>query len=474
MSTTSSTLQPGSGAREGTGEPRRGAAAAPAARVPPHDLAAERALLGAMLLTSAAIADAVELTAAEDFYRPAHAHTFDAIAGLYAAGEPVDTVTVASELERSGLLEAVGGAGALVEMQAGTPVAGNAARYADIVAENATLRRLIGAAGEVAELAYSRPADVDAALDHAESLVFAVAGGSETSSMEPLYGLLDRGVDHLEKLYEHGQSLTGVPTGYTDLDNLLLGLQPSTLLILGARPGIGKTSLALGIASAAAMESRRPVLFFSLEMSHLELTQRLLCAEARVSTQRVRSGQLGNDDWPLINSAVGRLAEAPLWIDDNPNTSVLEIRAKARRKHAELKDLGLVVVDYLQLMGGRINAENRQVEVSEMSRGLKILARELECPVLALSQLSRAPEARSDKRPMLADLRESGAIEQDADVVMFLYRDEMYNSDSPDRGVAELHVAKHRTGPTGTVKLAFFPHLTRFDNHAQRSPVGEL
>ena len=474
MTTTSSTLQSASGAREGAVEPRRAAAGAPGARVPPHDLAAERALLGAMLLTATAIADAVESTAAADFYRPAHAHTFDAIAGLYAAGEPVDTVTVAAELERTGLLEAVGGAGALVEMQAGTPVAGNAARYADIVAKNATLRRLIGAAGEVAELAYSRPADVDAALDEAESLVFAVAGGSEASSMEPLYGLLDRGVDHLEKLYEHGQSLTGVPTGYSDLDSLLLGLQPSSLLVLGARPGIGKTSLALGMAAAAAMGSRRPVLFFSLEMSHLELTQRLLCSEAGVSTQRVRSGQLSDDDWTRINGAVGRLAEAPLWIDDNPNTSVLEIRAKARRKHAEVGHLGLVVVDYLQLMGGRLNAESRQVEVSEMSRGLKILARELDCPVLALSQLSRAPEARADKRPMLADLRESGAIEQDADVVMFLYRDEMYNADSPDRGIAELHVAKHRTGPTGTVKLAFLPQYTRFDNHAQRSTAGEL
>ena len=474
ITTTSSTLQSGSGAREGAGEPRHSGAGSAAARVPPHDLAAERALLGAMMLTAAAVADAVELTSAADFYRPAHSHTFDAIAGLYAAGEPVDTVTVAAELQRSGLLDAVGGPGALVEMQASTPVAGNAARYADIVAKNATLRRLIGAAGEVAELAYSRPADVDAALDQAESLVFAVASGSAASSMEPLYGLLDRGVDHLEKLYEHGQSLTGVPTGYSDLDNLLLGLQPSTLLVLGARPGIGKTSLALGVAAAAAMGSRRPVLFFSLEMSHLELTQRLLCSEARVSTQRVRSGQLSDDDWTLINSAVGRLAEAPLWIDDNPNTSVLEIRAKARRKHADVGSLALVVVDYLQLMGGRVSAESRQVEVSEMSRGLKILARELECPVLALSQLSRAPEARSDKRPMLADLRESGAIEQDADVVMFLYRDEMYNNDTPDRGIAELHIAKHRTGPTGTIKLGFLPQYTRFDNHTQRSTVGEL
>ena len=476
MTTTSSTLQPGSGAREGAAQPRRAGDAPVAGRVPPHDLAAEQALLGAMLLTAAAIADAVELTAVADFYRPAHAHIFDAIAGLYAAGEPVDTVTVAAELQRGGLLDAVGGPGALVEMQASTPVAGNAAHYANIVAKNATLRRLIGAAGEVAELAYGRPADVDAALDQAEALVFAVAGGSDTSSMAPLHDLLDRGVDHLELLYEHGQSLTGVPTGYTELDNLLLGMQPSTLAVLGARPGIGKTSLALGIAAAAATGNadRRPVLFFSLEMSHLELTQRLLCSEARVSTQRIRSGQLRDDEWTLINAAVGRLAEAPLWIDDNANTSVLEIRAKARRKHAEAGGLGLVVVDYLQLLGGRAGAESRQVEVSEMSRSLKILARELECPVLALSQLSRAPEARADKRPVLADLRESGAIEQDADVVMFLYRDEMYNKDSADRGIAELHVAKHRTGPTGTIRLTFLPQYTRFDDEPRRAATSEF
>ena len=286
--------------------------------------------------------------------------------------------------------------------------------------------------------------------------------------MATMRALMDAGLDHMEKLYEHGQSLTGVPTGYADLDNLLLGLQPSTLVILGARPSVGKTSLALGIAAEAAVTASRPVLFFSLEMSHLELTQRLVCAEARVATQLVRSGQLTDDHWNRIGAAMGRLGDAPMWIDDNPSTSVLEIRAKARRKHAELGDLALVVVDYLQLMGGRHSAESRQVEVSEISRSLKILARELHCPVLALSQLSRAPEARTDKRPMLADLRESGAIEQDADVVMFLYRDEVYDADSPDRGIAEVHVAKHRTGPTGTVKLAFLPQYTRFENLADR------
>ncbi len=478
MSTTSSTLHSGSDAFRGAAGARHGREGRPegaaAARVPPHDLAAERALLGAMLLTAEAIADAVELTSAEDFYRPAHAHVFDAVAALYGSGEPVDSVTVSAELQRTGLLEAVGGAGALVEMQASTPVAGNASYYAELVAKNATLRRLIGAAGEVSELAFSRPADIDAALDQAEAMIFSVASGTSASTMESLYVLVDKGVEHLEQLYQHGQSLTGLPTGFTDLDNLLLGLQPSSLAILGARPGIGKTSLALGMAAAAAMDASRPVLFFSLEMSHLELTQRLFCSEAQVSTQNIRSGRLNDTEWTKLNAAVGRLAEAPLWIDDNPNTTVLEIRAKARRKHADWGDLGLVVVDYLQLMGGRTSAESRQVEVSEMSRGLKILARELKCPVVALSQLSRAPESRADKRPMLADLRESGAIEQDADVVMFLYRDEMYNSDTSDRGIAELHVAKHRTGPTGVVKLSFLPQYTRFDNLARGASDGEF
>ena len=436
-------------------------------RVVPHDLAAERALLGAMLLTATAIGDAVEFTAASHFYRPAHSHVFDAITGLYAAGEPVDTVTVAAELSRCDLLDAVGGPGALVEMQAGTPVAGNAARYARIVADAATLRRLIGAAGEVAELAYSRPADVADTLDQAESMVFGVTGSSGGDTSASAATLCDRGIDHLEQLYKNGGVLTGVTTGNVDLDHLLGGLQPASLVVLGARPSVGKTSLALNIATSVADVARKPVMFFSLEMSHQELTQRLFCAEARVSTQRVRTGNLRDEDWDRINAAVGRIAASPLWIDDSPTTTVLEIRAKARRKHAELGELGLIVVDYLQLMSSRGSAESRQVEVSDMSRGLKVLARELNCPVLALAQLSRGPEARTDKRPMLSDLRESGAIEQDADVVMFLYRDEVYNPDTPQRGIAELNIAKHRSGPTGVVKMAFLADITRFETLAR-------
>ncbi|HJL99733.1 MAG TPA: replicative DNA helicase, partial [Acidimicrobiales bacterium] len=258
--------------------------------------------------------------------------------------------------------------------------------------------------------------------------------------------------------------ITGLPTGYLDFDELLSGLQPSNLVIVGARPSMGKTAFGLGMAANAALEAQRPVLFFSLEMGHLELTQRMLCSDARVDSQRMRNGNLAEDDWPKITRAVGKLGEAPIWIDDNPNLTVMEIRAKARRLKSRLGDLGLIVVDYLQLMSGRGTAENRQVEVSEMSRGLKILARELDTPIVALSQLSRALESRTDKRPMLADLRESGSIEQDADVVAFIYRDEVYNPESPDIGSAEVIVAKHRNGPTGTVRLAWLSNYTRFAN----------
>ena len=300
-------------------------------------------------------------------------------------------------------------------------------------------------------------------------MVFQVAERRVIDSTKPIRELLDANLDRLEELYERGEAITGLPTGYMDFDELLAGLQPGTLNVIGARPAMGKTAFALGIASNAALQSQRPVLFFSLEMGHLELTQRMLCADAKVDSTRLRTGNLSEDDWPKITRSVGRLAEAPIWIDDNPNLTVMEIRAKARRLKSRLGDLGLIVVDYMQLMSGRGNAESRQVEVSEMSRGLKILARELETPIIALSQLSRGLEGRTDKRPMLSDLRESGSIEQDADVVAFIYRDEVYNAESPDIGTAEIIIAKHRNGPTGTVRLAWLSNYTRFANMARGS-----
>jgi replicative DNA helicase len=420
-----------------------------------------------MLLSAEAIASAAGMVSASDFYKPAHGHVYDAVHTLYAAGQPADAVTVADELRRAGLLDAIGGPGVLAQILSSTPATTNADRYARIVEEYALLRRLIGVAGEIAELGYSVPEDVSKALDRAESMVYEVNERRVTDSTSRLSELLSQNLDNLELLYERGDAITGTPTGYLDLDQLLSGLQPNALVVVGARPAMGKTSFALGMVAHAALEAAKPVLFFSLEMSNLELSQRLLCAEAKVDSSRVRNGQLQAEDWKKISSAMGRLAEAPIWIDDNPNLTIMEIRAKARRLKSQIGGLGMIVIDYLQLMTGRSNAENRQVEVSELSRGLKILARELETPVVALSQLSRGLEMRADKRPMLADLRESGSIEQDSDVVMFIYRDEIYDPKPENAGQAEIIVAKHRSGPTGVVQLAFLPQYTRFANMAR-------
>ncbi len=439
-------------------------------RVPPHNLEAEESLLGAMLLSASAVSAALERVVTSDFYKPAHGHVFDAMQALYIAGQPIDAVTVADELQRLGSLDVVGGAEALLRLQQLTPATSNAARYAGIVEEHALLRRLIGVAGEIAEMSYGVPEDVTKALDDAESRVFAVAERRVRDTVEPIRDLLLANLDRLEQLYDRGDAITGTPTGFTDLDELLSGLQPSALVVVGARPAMGKTAFALGLAKHAAAHADAPVLFCSLEMGHIELTQRLIAAEARVDSHRLRNGRLGADDWPRITRAVGTLGDAKLWIDDDPALTVMSVRAKARRLRHQLGSLGLVVVDYLQLMSGSSrSSESRQVEVSEISRGLKILARELECPVVALSQLSRNLESRAGdaKRPMLSDLRESGSIEQDADVVMFLYRDEVYDPESPDRGTAEVIVAKHRNGPTGTVRLAWLDNYTLFANMAR-------
>jgi len=437
-------------------------------RVPPHNLEAEESLLGAMLLSRDAITAAVEVgVEAADFYKPAHTHLFEAVLSLYGQGEPVDPVTVAEELRRADLLDSLGGRTTLLRLQAATPASANATHYAKIVNELALLRRLIGVAGDIAEMGYDDSQDVVETLDRAESLVFEVAERRVSESMVRVSDALQSTLDQLEALYDSTGDITGVPTGYTDLDHLLLGLQPSNLVVVAARPGAGKTSLALGAAANVAMQARRPVLFFSMEMGTLELTKRLLAGEAHVDARRLQTGNIPEADWTRLSHAVGRLAEAPLFIDDNPHCTVMEMRAKARRTKARHGDLGLVVVDYLQLMTPMAKrAENRQVEVAEISRGLKILARELDCPVMALSQLNRQLEYRADKRPMLADLRESGSLEQDSDVVVFIYRDDIYNPDSDQRGTAEIIVAKHRNGPTGTTRLAFVDRLTKFANMA--------
>jgi replicative DNA helicase len=386
---------------------------------------------------------------------------------LYGQGEPVDPVTVAEELRRAELLEAMGGKGTILRIQASVPASSNAAHYAKIVTDLALLRRLIGVAGEIAEMGYDNPEDVPDTLDRAEALVFEVAERRVSDTLVGLHSSLQDALDQLEAMYGRDGDVTGNPTGFHDLDDLLLGLQPSALNVVAARPAMGKTAFALSVAANVALVARKPVLFFSMEMGHAELTKRLLAAEARVDARKLSTGNIPEADWTRLSHAVGRLAEAPFFIDDNPKCTVMEMRAKARRIKARHGDLGLIVVDYLQLMSSPGKIESRQIEVSELSRGLKILARELNAPVMALSQLNRQLEYRQDKRPMLADLRESGSIEQDADVVMFLYRDEVYMPESEQRGTAEVIVAKHRNGPTGTVRLAFLDHLTKFANMAR-------
>lgn len=439
-------------------------------RVPPHDLAAEASLLGAMMLKQDAIAAAAEVRlTSSDFYKPSHGHVFDAIESLYHRGDPADVVTVSDELNRDGLLEAVGGKAYLIELQAGTPAISNASRYARIVEEFSLLRKLIGVAGEIAEMGYSMPDDVTAVIDRAETMVFDINGARVADDMVPVKDLLADALDKLESLYERGEAVTGVPTGFRELDEKLAGLQPNNLIVVGARPAMGKTSFALNILAHAAMDSNTATLLFSLEMGRDEITQRLLTSEARVDASKLKTGNFDDRDWQKVTQAVGRLAEAPIFIDDNPNVTVMDIRAKARRLKAR-ENLGLIIIDYMQLMTGRARAESRQVEVAEISRGLKILARELQIPVIALSQLSRTLESRQDKRPLLSDLRESGSLEQDADVVMFLYRDEVYNPESADKGAAEVIVAKHRNGPTGVAHLAFLGHYTRFADMARGGP----
>lgn len=591
-------------------------------RATPHNLEAEESLLGAMLLSKDAIADAVEICQAVDFYKPSHQHIYGALTSAFARGDPADTVTIAEELKRKNLLEEVGGVPQLLKLQADTPAIGNAFSYAEIVVEYSLLRRLIRAANDIAEKAYEVPDDVLEVIDWAETLIFDVAQRRQSETMAHIKEVLGNALDDLEALYERSEAVTGIPTGFADLDNLLSGLHPSNLVIVGARPGMGKTAFALGVSASVAMKQKVPVLLFSLEMSRKELVQRLLSAEAQIDSTRMRNGKLLEKDWEKISHAIGRLADSPIYIDDNPNVNVMDIRAKSRRLKAR-DGLGLVVVDYLQLMSGRLGAESRQVEVSEISRGLKILARELDVPVLALSQLSRNLEMRADKRPALSDLRESGclaydsrvlladgrsrtigdlaaegsvgaevvsvgedgqltqsriaraffsgvketfvlefgdrmvratsnhkflarhgwlrleqlrpgvelalspglsdaeqghsstgvisrvklgskvgwsairsirpygvepvydltvptthnfvangiishnSLEQDADVVLFIYRDEIYNSESADRGTAELIVAKHRSGPTGVAHLAFLDSFTKFVNMAQ-------
>ena len=399
----------------------------------------------------------------EDFYKPAHRHVFDAIRSLSIAGEPVDPVTVGEELRRAALLDGIGGLDALVRLQNATPAISSAERYAKIVRDAAKLRRVINAASEIAEIAYSEPADVDKALDDAESRIYDVSAGNVNEGAHVLSELLGESLEKIEERWNNPGQLSGVTTGFRKLDEILLGFQPGALHVIGARPGMGKSALALNMAVNVARLTMRPVIFFSLEMSAYELSQRVLSSEASVPSEVLRGAAPSEKQWTEIGRAVGRL-DIPLIIDDSPMTSVGSMRARARRVRLQQGDLGLIVIDYLQLMGGDAKVENRQLEVSEISRNLKLMAREFNVPIVALSQLSRNLENRGDKRPNLSDLRESGAIEQDADVVMFIYRGDAAGDTTAARGTADLIIAKHRAGRTDTVKLAWIEPYTRFEN----------
>ena len=439
-------------------------------RVTPHNLEAEQAVIGSMLLSAEAVEGALNALAPEDFYRPAHTRIYKAMSDLYARSVPVDHLSVADRLESTGELETAGGKGYLLDLSGSVPTTANWPRYADIVKRMATLRHLIEAGTRIVAMGYDAPDDLDQVVEEAERAIFQVTNKRVSSNFREIKELLKLSFAQLEELAEKKEHVTGVHTGFDDLDRLLAGLHPGDLCILAARPSVGKTALALNIGVEAARHGAS-VAVFSLEMSSEQLVQRVLCAEARINLQDVRTGYLKSDSWYAIHLAMGKLAELDFWVDDTPAISILEVRAKARRQLRDKPD-GLIIVDYLQLMQPQNRrSENRQVEIAEISRGLKILAKELGVPILALSQLSRAVEQRAGKRPQLSDLRESGAIEQDADVVMFLDRNTNPGDDDeegrPARGTAQLIVAKHRNGPLGNIDLVFLDQYTKFTNPAR-------
>lgn len=436
-------------------------------RTPPQDLQAEQSVLGGMLLSKDAIADVVEELRAGDFYRPAHETIYDAILDLYGRGEPADAVTVANELSKRGDLARIGGGPYLHTLIASVPTAANAAHYARIVRERAVLRRLVEAGTRIAQLGYAADGgDVDDLVNSAQAEVYAVTERRTSEDYRQLGEIMDEVTDEISNNANRGDGLIGVPTGFRDLDALTNGLHGGQMVIIAARPAIGKSTLALDICRSASIATGITSVIFSLEMGRTELTMRLLSAEAGIELNRLRKGALDDRDWTRIASTQSRISEAPLFIDDSPNMSLMEIRAKCRRLK-QRHNLGLVVVDYLQLMSSGKKVESRQQEVSEFSRALKLLAKELEVPVIAVAQLNRGPEMRQDKRPMMSDLRESGSLEQDADVVMLLHREDAYDRESQRAGEADIIVAKHRNGPTDTISVAFQGHLSRFTDMAR-------
>ena len=424
-------------------------------------MAAEQSVLGAMLISKDAIADVTEVIRGADFYRPSHETIHDAIIDLYGRGEPVDMVTVAAELQRRGELQRIGGAPYLHTLSANVPIAANAGYYAEIVREKAMLRRLVDAGTKIVQIGYAGEGQVDDIVDQAQAEVYKITDKRATEDFAPLSDIMDGVLDEIEAISNREAGLYGVPTGFADLDDLTNGLHSGQMIIVAARPAMGKSTLALDLCRAASIHNNLTSVFFSLEMTRSEITMRLLSAEAKVPLNHIRNGNMNDDDWAKLARKMGEVSSAPMFIDDSPNMTMMEIRAKARRLK-QRHDLKLIVIDYMQLMTSGKKVESRQLEVSEFSRQIKLLAKELELPIIALSQLNRGPEQRGDKRPMMSDLRESGSLEQDADMVILLHRDDVYEKESTRPGEADLIVAKHRNGPTRDITVAFQGHYSRF------------
>lgn len=432
-------------------------------RVPPQSVEAEQAVLGAILIEADSLTTVSELLAAEDFYRRTHQYIFESILRVAESGEPVDLITVTAELQRQGQIEEIGGVAYLANLSNSVPTAANVDHYAHIVREKAIMRRLINTATKIAATGYENGVGVAEMIDDAEKNILAITqAGSVGKGFTPIKDVLLNTFERIEFLFNNKGNVTGIPSGYPDLDKMTSGFQRSDLIILAARPAVGKTAFALNVAQNIAVRARESVAIFSLEMGKEQLVQRMLCAEANIDAGKMRTGFLDEDDWPKLTMAVGTLSEAPIFIDDTPGITVQDIRAKCRRLKQEQGSLGLIMIDYLQLISGKGKGDNRQQEVSEISRTLKLIARELMVPVIALSQLSRSVEQRQDKRPMMSDLRESGSIEQDADIVSFLYRDDYYNPESEKKNIIEVIIAKQRSGPTGTVELVFLKNFNKF------------
>ncbi|MDF9407044.1 replicative DNA helicase [Pelotomaculum isophthalicicum JI] len=430
-------------------------------KIPPQNIDAEQSVLGAILLDREAVYKAMKLVQPDDFYREDHRLIYEAMLALNENSRPVDLITVSEQLRQQGNLEKSGGVAYIASLAEMAPIAANVEYYARIVEEKSLLRTLIQLSTRIAGMGYDESEEPEKLIAEAERMIMELGSKRVTGAFFSIKDILLDTLTHMEFLYNNRDSITGVPTSFSDLDKICHGLQPSDLVILAGRPSMGKTSLGMCIGYSAALKHNVPAAIFSLEMSKEQLVQRILCAEAKIDQQRLRNGSLEEGDWQALHDVAGKLAKAPIFIDDTPAITIRQIRAKARQLQVE-KGLGLIIIDYLQLMQGTRRSENRQQEIADISRALKGLAKELNVPVLALAQLSRAVEQRQDKRPIMSDLRESGALEQDADLVMFIYRDEYYNPDSEKKGIAEIIISKHRNGPVGTVELGFLKELTKF------------